>query len=63
MMREQLLFHRVINWPADGNTYYSQQLQTSRSCEILRLHPRSSTYTDSAHFLKQINKITTVTDL
>jgi len=43
-MREQLLFYRVVNWPADGSTYYSQQLQTSLSCEILRLYPRSSTY-------------------
>jgi hypothetical protein len=43
-MREQLLFYRLVNWPADGNTYYTKKLQTSLSCEILRLYPRSSTY-------------------
>jgi len=42
-VRELLLFYRVVNGPTHGNAYYTQQLQTSLSSEILGLY-LSSTY-------------------
>ena len=60
-MREQILFHRVANWPADGSTYYSQQIQTSLSCEILRyIREVQRTFTESARYLEQMNEVITI---